>query len=155
MHACAHRTISDAVLSAFVTKRNNGSGPVVIRTLGAVLGLCLVASASPARADDVALARTVAGSPVARTTALRAGVALTETGKGATVDLREVLVDAQPTEPAPEVRLDGALFAGLATAGLVIAAQPGEEGLTPRPTAGLSPRLLRGGGVLCDVRLAF
>lgn len=141
--------------SASITKRSNSWGSVVMRTLCAALGLCVVAVAAPARADDVAFGSSVTGGPAAQPTTLRARVALPETAKGTAVDLREVLVDAQPTEPAPEVRLDGALFAGLATAGLVIAAQPGAEGLTPRPTAGLSPRLLRGGGVLCDVRVAF
>jgi len=70
-------------------------------------------------------------------------------------DLRAVIAEASPATSTPEVRVDGALFAGLATAGLVVAERPGSDVPAPRPVAGLSPRLLRGGGVACDVRVSF
>lgn len=70
----------------------------------------------------------------------------------APVALRALLLE---TKAPAAARLDGALFAGLATAGLVVAARSDSEEPAPRPVAGLSPRLLRGGGVACDVRVAF
>jgi hypothetical protein len=109
-------------------------------TLGIAVIALVVTIAAPARAED-------ASRPV--------NVVVTDAHP--TIDLRAVLADARPaaTASSPEVRLDGALFAGLASAGLVVVERPGEEAPLPRPVAGVSPRLLRGGGVACDVRVSF
>jgi hypothetical protein len=90
-----------------------------------------------------------------KTAAKHVDVLLLRADADVPVDLRALIAEAQRAPAAPTLRLDGALFEGLATAGLVVAAQSDHDAPAPRPVAGLSPRLLRGGGVACDVRLAF
>lgn len=142
-----------ALPSALFTKsgwdRKSGGAPALA---AAAAGLILLGFAPLARADD----------PVSSAAALSPGSSVPVRvvvegmrGSVAAPDLRALLTQPQTSPKGPEVRLDGALFAGLATAGLVVAERPDSDAPAPRPAAGLSPRLLRGGGVACDVRVSF
>lgn len=103
----------------------------------AAVALHVVVTAGSARADDVVPVRVTLAAPAID------------------VDLGRVITEAPAVTEGSSLRLDGALFAGLASAGFVVAEAPGAELPPTRPVAGLSPRLLRGGGVVCDVHVSF
>jgi len=71
-------------------------------------------------------------------------------------DRRRELYEGRNTLPLiTDVLLDGALLTGLATGALYLFAGPRQDEPDGAPRALVSPRLVRGGGLACDVHLVF
>lgn len=72
------------------------------------------------------------------------------------VDRRRALYDDRATLPLlTDVLLDSAIVTGLATAGLFLFAGPSDDTDERQSITTVTPRLVRGGGVACDLHFTF